>query len=115
MNVEEKRVAALDMYRDGHTYRQISQRLNLSNETIGKYVKHAGLKPRARHAAKPRPVVSCRWCGVSCRSPRHECWECYLLRLGRPVENPVGLHGGQWVPRGGIVVWQPDYDEQDVA
>lgn len=54
-------------------------------------------------------IKICATCGTGCQSIKTpaECAECGRRRQAGDFWSPDELTDGDWVPKGGVVVWQP--------
>lgn len=88
------RAAAIDDYRNGCLVKDIAARHKVSPESVRLWARQAGI---ARSGGEY--VGRCNACGSSRGRDGGLC---------RPCSAEVPLTGGRWIPRGGIVVWQPE-------
>ena len=89
------RDAVIGDYAEGHRVKDIAARHGVGTETVRLWARSAGLRDREGRGG---------YCAC-CKSAR-------ILRGGlcAPCRADIPLTGGRWVPRGGIVVWEPEMD-----
>jgi hypothetical protein len=97
---EATKAAILDDYRAGIPTIDIAAKYGISDKTVNRYTREAGLR-RMRNTQSRR--ATCQQCGKSCLTGRHLCRTCE-----RANEDDHALTDGHWANVGGIMRWFPN-------